>query len=233
MRPLRYSINVTLDGCCDHRVITPDEELHHHFAVDLERADALLFGRVTYEMMEAACRRPAAGTWPDWMADWMIPFARTIDSAKKYVVSGTLDHVDWNAELVQGDLGKAVQQLKREPGRGLSVAVLTLPLVSRVMLGFVTAVPIACALPPCPLTYASEAERQPKWAASYGSVDQSKEKKFPHKPLTWTYTLRPASGRSHFRPPIPRGACSIRRTRRSRSARAGGSRPGNRGPSAS
>ncbi|HUQ62713.1 MAG TPA: dihydrofolate reductase family protein [Acidimicrobiales bacterium] len=128
MRPLRYSINVTLDGCCDHQVMIPDEELHRHFADQLERADALLFGRVTYEMMEAAWRQTAMGTWPDWMADWMIPFAQTIDRAKKYVVSGTLDHVDWNAELVQGDLGKAVQQLKQEPGKGLSVAGLALPL---------------------------------------------------------------------------------------------------------
>ncbi len=58
MRPLRYSINVTLDGCCDHRVGIPDEELHRHAAANLERADALLFGRVTYEMMEAAWRPP-------------------------------------------------------------------------------------------------------------------------------------------------------------------------------
>jgi dihydrofolate reductase len=128
MRPLRYSINVTLDGCCDHRVIPADEESDRYWAAQLERADALLFGRVTYEMMEAAWRRPATGTWPDWMADWMIPFARTIDGAKKYVVSGTLDRVDWNAELVQGDLGTAVQQLKREPGRGLLVGGVTLPL---------------------------------------------------------------------------------------------------------
>jgi dihydrofolate reductase len=128
MRPLRYSINVTLDGCCDHRVMIPDEELHRHHATNLEQADALLLGRVTYEMMEAAWRQPATGTWPDWMADWMIPFARTIDGAKKYVVSGTLDRVDWNAELVQGDLGKTVQQLKREPGRGLFVGGVTLPL---------------------------------------------------------------------------------------------------------
>ena len=129
MRPLRYSINVTLDGCCDHRVgMPPDEESHRYWAASLERADALLFGRVTYEMMEAAWRQPATGTWPDWMADWMIPFAGTIDGAKKYVVSGTLDRVDWNAELVQGDLGKAVQQLKREPGRGLFVGGVTLPL---------------------------------------------------------------------------------------------------------
>jgi dihydrofolate reductase len=128
MRPLRYSINVTLDGCCDHRVVIPDEELHRHHAANLERADALLFGRVTYEMMEAGWRRSATGAWPDWMADWMVPFARTIDEAKKYVVSSTLDRVDWNAELVQGDLGKAVQQLKREPGNGLLVGGLKLPL---------------------------------------------------------------------------------------------------------
>jgi dihydrofolate reductase len=128
MRPLRYSINVTLDGCCDHRVGIADEELHRHHAANLERADALLLGRVTYEMMEAAWRQPATGTWPDWMADWMILFAQTIDSAQKYVVSSTLDHVDWNAELVQGDLGKAVHQLKQEPGKGLFTGGVTLPL---------------------------------------------------------------------------------------------------------
>ncbi len=128
MRPLRYSINVTLDGCCDHQVISPDEELHHYFAAGLERADALLFGRVTYEMMEEAWRQPAqTGAQPDWMDDWMVPFGRTIDRAKKYVVSSSLDRVDWNAELVQGDLGTAVQQLKREPGEGLLLGGVTLP----------------------------------------------------------------------------------------------------------
>ena len=125
MRPLRYSINVTLDGCCDHRVITPDEDLHRHAAENLDRADALLFGRVTYEMMEAAWRPPAQmGARPDWME----PFARTIDAAKKYVVSSTLDRVDWNAELVRGDLEKAVQQLKQESGKGLLTGGVKLPL---------------------------------------------------------------------------------------------------------
>ena len=128
MRPLRYSINVTLDGCCDHRAGSTDEELHRYWAENLAEADALLFGRVTYEMMEAAWRWPATGVRPAWMADWMEPFARTIDAAKKYVVSSTLTHVDWNAELVRGDLGKAVQQLKREPGKGLFVGGVKLPL---------------------------------------------------------------------------------------------------------
>jgi len=129
MRPLRYSINVTLDGCCDHRGIPPDEELHRHAVENLEQADALLFGRVIYEMMEAAWRQPAqTGVRPDWMQPWMQPFARTIDAAKKYVVSSTLDRVDWNAELVRGDLGEAVQRLKEEPGRGLFVGGVKLPL---------------------------------------------------------------------------------------------------------
>jgi dihydrofolate reductase len=126
---LRYSINVTLDGCCDHREGIADEELHRHAAQNLEQADALLFGRVIYEMMKSAWREPAqTGVTPHWMEPWMLPFARTIDAAKKYVVSSTLDRVDWNAELVRGDLGKAVEQLKRESGRGLLTGGVTLPL---------------------------------------------------------------------------------------------------------
>jgi dihydrofolate reductase len=108
MRPLRYSINVTLDGCCDHREGIVDEDLHRHAAENLAQADALIFGRVTYEMMESAWRSP-------------------IDAAKKYVVSSTLQQVDWNAELLRGDVGEAVQKLKQEDGKGLFVGGVTLP----------------------------------------------------------------------------------------------------------
>ena len=62
------------------------------------------------------------------MAAWMEPFARSIDAAKKYVVSSTLTGVDWNSELVRGDLGAAVQQLKRQPGPGIFLGGVTLPL---------------------------------------------------------------------------------------------------------
>ncbi|KXK59088.1 deaminase [Micromonospora rosaria] len=124
MRPVRYSINVTLDGCCDHRTIIPDEELHRHAAENIARADALIFGRVTYEMMEAAW---GPGAEPGAMPEWTEPFARTIDAVKKYVVSSTLDRVDWNAELLRGDLRTAVEQLKREPGEGLFVGGVQLP----------------------------------------------------------------------------------------------------------
>ena len=125
MRPLRYSINVTLDGCCDHREGIADEDIHRHAMENIARADALLFGRVTYQMMEEAWR---LATRTVVMPEWTEPFARTIDAAKKYVVSSTLDRVDWNSELVRGDVGKAVQQLKREPGKGLAVGGVTLPL---------------------------------------------------------------------------------------------------------
>jgi len=101
-----------------------DEELHRHAIENLNRADALLFGRVIYQMMEAAWRPPAQAVT---RAEWTEPFARTIDAAKKYVVSTTLDRVDWNAELVRGDLGKAVQRLKQEPGKGLFVSGVKLP----------------------------------------------------------------------------------------------------------
>ena len=105
--------------------MTPDEELHRHAVENLAQADALLFGRVTYEMMEAGWRRPApAGERPEWTE----PFARTINAAKKYVVSSTLNHVDWNAELVRGDLRKAVEQLKRESGTGIFVGGVKLPM---------------------------------------------------------------------------------------------------------
>jgi dihydrofolate reductase len=125
VRPLRYSINVTLDGCCDHRVGIADEELHRHAMENIAQADALLFGRVTYEMMEAAWRLE---TRTVVMPEWTEPFARTIDAAKKYVVSKTLDRVEWNAELVRGDLREAVQQLKQQPGTGLFTGGVTLPL---------------------------------------------------------------------------------------------------------
>jgi dihydrofolate reductase len=106
-----------------------DEDLHRHAVENLTQADALLFGRVIYEMMEAAWREPArTGVRPDWMKPWGEPFARTMDAAKKYVVSSTLDRVDWNAELLRGDLGKAVQQLKQVPGKGLFTGGVKLPL---------------------------------------------------------------------------------------------------------
>lgn len=133
MRPLLYSINVTLDGCVDHNAIPADEALqeeqlratHRHATESIARADALLFGRVTYQMMEAAWRLATRTSMPP---DWTEPFARTIDAMKKYVVSSTLDRADWNAELVRADLGEAVQKLKQQPGGPLFTGGVKLPM---------------------------------------------------------------------------------------------------------
>jgi dihydrofolate reductase len=129
MRPLRYSINVTLDGCCDHMAIRADEVMHRHHEKNLEESGALLLGRVTYQMMEDAWRAPAeSGQLADWMEPWMMSFAQTIHAMKKYVVSNTLERVDWNAELLCGDLATAVRELKQEPGKPIGLGGVKLPL---------------------------------------------------------------------------------------------------------
>lgn len=128
MQKLRYTINVTLDGCVDHEAGVPDAESDAFHADSLARADALIFGRITYEMM-GVWRQVANGEPLGWVEDWMVPFAQTIDRAKKYVVSGTLPSVDWNAELIRPDeLEARVRALKAQPGRGLLTGGVTLPL---------------------------------------------------------------------------------------------------------
>jgi dihydrofolate reductase len=133
MRPLVYSINVTLDGCVHHNAIPTDEALqdeqlratHRHATESIARADALLFGRVTYQMMEGAWRLETRTSTPP---DWTEPFARTIDAMQKYVVSNTLERVEWNTELVRGDLGEAVHKLKQQPGGPVLTGGVKLPL---------------------------------------------------------------------------------------------------------
>ena len=122
MRSLRYSINITLDGCCDHTAGSTDEELHRFWTEQIAQADALLYGRVTYQMMSAWRSAAETGVRPEWMLPWMEPFAHVIHPKKKYVVSSTLKQVDWNSELLHGDLAEAVQRLKQEPGKGIAVA---------------------------------------------------------------------------------------------------------------
>lgn len=121
MRPLRYSIQVTADGCVDHREGSPDEEVHLHATRTIAEPDALIFGRVTYELMEF---------WrdPGEIPAWMVPFRDAIGSAKKYLVSSTRVPEDWNTELLGGDVVEAVRALKEEPGGSLMVGGVTLPL---------------------------------------------------------------------------------------------------------
>ncbi|MBP8823843.1 MAG: dihydrofolate reductase family protein [Flavobacteriales bacterium] len=121
MRPLRFSLNVTLDGCYDHTVGIPDADLHRNAEQNIAGTDAMILGRKTYQLMESAWRMPANRVWPDWMLEWMQPFARTMDAAKKYLVSSTVETTEWNTEMVRGDLATFVQQLKQQPGKGIGV----------------------------------------------------------------------------------------------------------------
>jgi dihydrofolate reductase len=124
MRPLHYSINVSLDGCVDHAApFSIDEESHNHAADQIALADAVILGRVTYKLMEDGWRQPN----PD-RPQWMEPFADTMNAAKKYLVSSTLQPDGWNAELLPGDPVESVRALKELPGDRLFVGGVKLPL---------------------------------------------------------------------------------------------------------
>jgi len=127
-QPLRYAINVTLDGCVHHEAgLPPDAESMAFWTDELRRSDTLLYGRVTYELMEGAWRRPQSGEWPGWMDASEVAFSEVMDPMRKVVASGTLNSVDWNAELVRDDVVEAVRRLKEEPGRGIALGGVTLP----------------------------------------------------------------------------------------------------------
>ena len=127
-QPLRYAINVTLDGCVHHEAgLPPDAESMAFWTDELRRSDTLLYGRVTYELMEGAWRRPQSGEWPEWMDASEVAFSEVMDPMRKVVASGTLNSVDWNAELVRDDVVEAVRRLKEEPGRGIALGGVTLP----------------------------------------------------------------------------------------------------------
>lgn len=127
MGRLQYSINVTLDGCCDHEAIVPYPEMHQFWADIVANASVLLYGRVTYQMMEPAWRPLAeSGVVPPGQPDWVLPFARSIHQARKFVASTTLTEVDWNAQLLEGDLRGAIERLKREEDGVISLGGLNL-----------------------------------------------------------------------------------------------------------
>lgn len=116
---LTFALNVTLDGCCDHREGIADDELLRHFTRLMDAAGAMLFGRVTYEMMESA--------WPAVARDEKAPraareWARKLEAKPKYVVSASRRDFPWaNTFRVEGDLHAAVRRLKHETPRGVLV----------------------------------------------------------------------------------------------------------------
>lgn len=119
MGHLTFALNVTLDGCCDHREGVADDELHRYWTRAMDSTGAMLFGRTTYELMESA--------WPQVAKDPKAApsdraWARKLDAKPKYVVSTTRNDFPWsNTHHVRGDLARAVRALKKATPRGVMV----------------------------------------------------------------------------------------------------------------
>ena len=119
MRKLLAAINVSLDGYADHEIGIVDDELHDFFTDLLDTVDIILFGRVTYELMESYW--PMAPNDPEATGS-MIKFAHRINSMPKIVFSKTLEKVEWNnSKLIRNDIIKEVKKLKQQPGKNLSI----------------------------------------------------------------------------------------------------------------
>lgn len=119
MRNLIASINITLDGFCDHKAVIADDELHQNANELLKSTDTVLFGRVTYQLMESGW--PPIVKKPTGMKS-LDEFAVLIDNVSKIVFSNTLKNVEWkNTKLAKGDIKEEVLQLKKQPGKNLLV----------------------------------------------------------------------------------------------------------------
>lgn len=118
MRKIIAAINITIDGFCDHEAGIPDEELHDHYTELLKTADAILYGRTTYQLMEFW--RPLAEKPSGERA--MDDFAEVIDKVPKIVFSHTLKSVDWHsAELATRPPEEVVSELRTQPGKDIFV----------------------------------------------------------------------------------------------------------------
>jgi dihydrofolate reductase len=118
MRKVIAGINMTIDGFCDHTAIIPDEEIHQHYTEQLRDADAILFGRITYEIMQfwqTLVRNPSGEKAMD-------DFAIAIDTIPKIVFSRKLKNTEWDsAKLSKLSLEEMVSGLKQQPGRDILI----------------------------------------------------------------------------------------------------------------
>lgn len=119
MRKLIAAINMTLDGVCDHTAAIADDALHQHYNALMAGAGTLLYGRITYQLMEsswpAVVKNPTGNPSTD-------AFARWIDRIPKVVFSRTLHTLEWHsASLAKGSIQEVVQELKRQPGKPIFV----------------------------------------------------------------------------------------------------------------
>lgn len=118
MRKIIAGINLTIDGFCDHTAGIPDEEMHQHYADLLSSADAILYGRITYQLMQywqTLIENPSGEKSMD-------DFARTMDKIPKIVFSRTLTNLEWeSAKLASQPIEEMITELKRQPGRDILI----------------------------------------------------------------------------------------------------------------
>jgi dihydrofolate reductase len=124
MRNLVYAIHLSIDGCCDHRKMNGDEEIHEYFTHLLRDADLLVYGRITYQLM--------VPYWPDVAKNptkvkATDDFARTFDSIKRVVFSRSLDSADGNTRIVRTGLREEILRLKQEEGKNILLGGVALP----------------------------------------------------------------------------------------------------------
>ena len=125
MRKLIAAINMTLDGYCDHTAGIADDELHQHYNELLESSGALLYGRITYQMMESYWPTVVKNPTGDKPID---DFAVLIDNIPKIVFSKTLESAPWgdgsdweDARIVKTTAVKELAKLKRRPGKNMVI----------------------------------------------------------------------------------------------------------------
>jgi dihydrofolate reductase len=118
MQKLIAAINMTLDGVCDHTALVADDEIHLHYSELLSNADSIIYGRITYQLMEywkTVLENPTGNKATD-------KFAQIIDKIPKIVFSRTLKNVDWEtAKLADGDIKQVVLELKQQVGKDILV----------------------------------------------------------------------------------------------------------------
>ena len=118
MGKLIAAINMTLDGFCDHTAGLPDEEIHQHYADLLDNADVILYGRITYQLMQywqTLLKNPSGEKSMD-------DFAMAIDKIPKIVFSHTLKNTEWDsAKLANQPIEEIVKELKQQSGRDILV----------------------------------------------------------------------------------------------------------------
>ena len=118
MRKLIAAINMTLDGFCDHTAGLPDEEIHQHYTELISNADVILYGRITYQLMQywqPLVKNPSGEKSMD-------DFAMAIDKIPKIVFSHKLKNTEWDsAELANRPIEEMVKELKQQSGRDILV----------------------------------------------------------------------------------------------------------------